>query len=454
MQLSVEQAFWLPLSNPKSEQLDIIQTPVDIEVPKELPKISLVKTSFQKLKNHLASFDKVVKVRTTLDAITEGSWGFEHTKKVFKEKVIPFINRLRVSFRDFENSLYSELNEVKTVFNQMEAAVDQYVMKIVMHANSISVNVLHADNKYIVQICVNSLASHNDCREMQHFIDEYNENLMLKAELAKKGQMVEKTIFDEVNNPNVIAPGMFKLDLVPLAPKLLNNRDAHIDYIRHSREHVDTLREIVEHARALRPLDSDLDYACKIVQRIHEVLVYVKDTCPSLTKPTKKFVVVTPLNKKKLGNTKNNRILQTTSSNKKNKVEDHSRSVKSKSNKMNRIIEHVCNANVKHTMLNANFELIYVKCKECMFDANYDVCFLEFVNDVNVRSKSKSAKKSKNKNIWKPTGKVFTDIGYRWKPTGRTFTIAGNTCPLTRIISTKVVPLKETTSKSVTTQNP
>ncbi|GJU29244.1 retrovirus-related pol polyprotein from transposon TNT 1-94 [Tanacetum coccineum] len=74
---------------------------------------------------------------------------------------------------------------------------------------------------------------------------------------------------------------MFKLDLVPLAPKLLNNRDAHIDYIKHSREHADILRKIVEHARALRLLDSDLDSACKIVQRIQEVLVYVKDTCPS-----------------------------------------------------------------------------------------------------------------------------------------------------------------------------
>nr|GEV63348.1 hypothetical protein [Tanacetum cinerariifolium] len=63
-----------------------------------------------------------------------------------------------------------------------------------------------------------------------------------------------------------------------------------------------------------------------------------------------------------------------------------------------------------------------------MFDANHDVCFLGFVNDVNVHSKFKSAKRSKKKNIWKPPGKVFTDIGYRWKPIGRTFTIDGNTC--------------------------
>ncbi|GKD79479.1 hypothetical protein Tco_1342100 [Tanacetum coccineum] len=150
MQLSAEQAFWLPLSNPKSEQLDVTQTPVEIEAPKELPKVSLVKTSFQKLKNHLVSFDKVVKVRTTPDAINKGSWGFEHTKKVLIDEVIPFINSLRATFKDFDNGLHNELNEVKTMFNQMEADVEQYMMDIVMHAESVSINVLPADNKCIV----------------------------------------------------------------------------------------------------------------------------------------------------------------------------------------------------------------------------------------------------------------------------------------------------------------
>ncbi|GKC60907.1 hypothetical protein Tco_1088505 [Tanacetum coccineum] len=44
MQLFAEQAFWLSLLNPKSEQLDIIKKLVEIEVPKELPKVNLVKT--------------------------------------------------------------------------------------------------------------------------------------------------------------------------------------------------------------------------------------------------------------------------------------------------------------------------------------------------------------------------------------------------------------------------
>ncbi|GJY71101.1 hypothetical protein Tco_0474804 [Tanacetum coccineum] len=103
----------------------------------------------------------------------------KHTKLVFKEEVIPFINYLRLSFKDFENGLHNELNVGKMVFNQMEAAVDQCsvdkkyfdiqkkelsldndrlldhiicqdVMNIVMHADSVPVNVLPADNKCLV----------------------------------------------------------------------------------------------------------------------------------------------------------------------------------------------------------------------------------------------------------------------------------------------------------------
>ncbi|GKE20408.1 integrase, catalytic region, zinc finger, CCHC-type containing protein [Tanacetum coccineum] len=62
---------------------------------------------------------------------------------------------------------------------------------------------------------------------------------------------------------------------------------------------------------------------------------------------------------------------------------------------------------------------------------------------MNASSKSKSVKKAKRKKEWKPTGKVFTKIGYNWRPTGRTFTLVGNAYPLTRITTTNKVPLRE-----------
>nr|GEW78936.1 integrase, catalytic region, zinc finger, CCHC-type, peptidase aspartic, catalytic [Tanacetum cinerariifolium] len=46
--------------------------PTQVEVPKELPKVSMMNTSLKKLKHHLARFDVVVKERTTATTITEG----------------------------------------------------------------------------------------------------------------------------------------------------------------------------------------------------------------------------------------------------------------------------------------------------------------------------------------------------------------------------------------------
>ncbi|GJX72248.1 integrase, catalytic region, zinc finger, CCHC-type containing protein [Tanacetum coccineum] len=182
---------------------------------------------------------------------------------------------------------------------------------------------------------------------------------------------------------------------------------------------------------------------------IQELLGYVRDTFPDIHKHSKKLVAVTPINKKTVrskstDNTKNDRILQISSSTqKKNKVEDHSRIVKSSLNKSNCVVEPSGNANVQHSKLNTNSELMCVKCNSSMFDARHELCFLEFVSDMNASSKSKSVKKAKKKEEWKPTGKVFTKIGYNWRPTRRTFTLVGNTYPLTRITATNKVPLRE-----------
>ncbi|GJW57929.1 hypothetical protein Tco_0104660 [Tanacetum coccineum] len=53
----------------------------------------------------------------------------------------------------------------------------------------------------------------------------------------------------------------FKLDLVPLPPRLLQNRDIHIDYHRHTQEQANTLQELVEQAKVKQPLDKELDFA-------------------------------------------------------------------------------------------------------------------------------------------------------------------------------------------------
>ncbi|GKA79376.1 hypothetical protein Tco_0785972 [Tanacetum coccineum] len=98
-----------------------------------------------------------------------------------------------------------------------------------------------------------------------------------------------------------------------------------------------------------------------------------------------------------LGNTKKDKIQRTSSSTQKNKVEAHSRTVKSSLKNKNCFVEPKGNVNVQLSKLNANSELLCVKCNGCTLSDNHDLCILNYINDVNARTKSKSVKKnSKN----------------------------------------------------------
>ncbi|GJS84446.1 hypothetical protein Tco_0750987 [Tanacetum coccineum] len=221
-------------------------------------------------------------------------------------------------------------------------------------------------------------------------------NAALKNELRKhKG----KNVVDiAVSKPNAtIAPGMFKLDIEPVSPRLKNNMDAHEVYIEKTIEYTNTLHGFIESARTQNPSKPLLESACMFTKHVQGLLVYVSQTCPNSPKLSKKLVAVTPMNKDKRvrfaesvisssnipkqtdslktkdsnkplltftgvkpttsasrskpsGNTKNNRITRPPSSNKKNKVKDHSRKVKSSLNKTNFVSEPVSNALVKHSV--------------------------------------------------------------------------------------------------------
>ncbi|GJU50868.1 retrovirus-related pol polyprotein from transposon TNT 1-94 [Tanacetum coccineum] len=122
-ELSAEQAFWSHNSVSSSEP-DLSDRPTNVEVPKELPKVSMVNTSLKELKYHLANFDMVVKEKTTPTAITEGMWGFKHTQACFRDEIIPFVKALKDLFSTFNQQLVDELVEVQNVFYQIEQAVE------------------------------------------------------------------------------------------------------------------------------------------------------------------------------------------------------------------------------------------------------------------------------------------------------------------------------------------
>nr|GEU28836.1 integrase, catalytic region, zinc finger, CCHC-type, peptidase aspartic, catalytic [Tanacetum cinerariifolium]GEU94057.1 integrase, catalytic region, zinc finger, CCHC-type, peptidase aspartic, catalytic [Tanacetum cinerariifolium] len=74
-----------------------------------------------------------------------------------------------------------------------------------------------------------------------------------------------KALADDAITTHSIAPRMLNVDVEPLNPRLLNNRPAHSDYLKHTQEEAVILREIVEQGKSQNPLNAYLDYACPFV---------------------------------------------------------------------------------------------------------------------------------------------------------------------------------------------
>nr|GEV70341.1 retrovirus-related Pol polyprotein from transposon TNT 1-94 [Tanacetum cinerariifolium] len=251
--------------------------------------------------------------------------------------------------------LCKEINHVKQVFKDQFDSIKQTRVLQKEHCNSL-INKLNLKS-----------TKHDDLKAQIQ--DKVFVITSLKNDLRKlKG----KSTFDnaaQIPSATTVVPGMFKLDLEPLAPKLMHNRESHIFYLKHTQDQDDILKEL---------------------------LVYVQDTCPSAIRPSETKVARTPMNKIKkvtfakpiissstnqethdsnkpmlhsidvkcstsasgsnpLGNTKNNRISQPSSSNKINKVEDQPRSIKTRKNNKNYVKKVKCDDHVMQSSSNANF---------------------------------------------------------------------------------------------------
>nr|GEV12020.1 hypothetical protein [Tanacetum cinerariifolium] len=151
-ELSAEQAFWSRYSV-QPEEPNLSASTTIVEVPKELSKFSLVNSSLKKLKFHLASFDMVIKERTTATAITEGTWGFEHTKACFRDDIIPFVKALKESFNSFDQFLIDELNIVNIVVRDH---VKSACMNVDVCESCVTIVTVHQKN-FIHKECYDTL---------------------------------------------------------------------------------------------------------------------------------------------------------------------------------------------------------------------------------------------------------------------------------------------------------
>nr|GEV17913.1 Gag-Pol polyprotein [Tanacetum cinerariifolium] len=150
---------------------------------------------------------------------------------------------------------------------------------------------MHVANTIVEARCMELEAKLSNLRDKSHN-DNHNElvnrfsnlevtaltteNVNLKAQILNNVNSVSK---DHVK-PTVLAPGKYAIDVEPLPSRLRNNREAHLDYLRHLKESVETIREIVKEAKV-------------------ELLEYAIGTCPQDSHQRDKKHAPVPLIRKK-----------------------------------------------------------------------------------------------------------------------------------------------------------
>nr|GEY57682.1 hypothetical protein [Tanacetum cinerariifolium] len=203
-------------------------------VLEELSKVSLVNSSLKMLKFHLASFDMVVKERTTAAAITEGTWEFEHTKACFRDDIIPFVKSLKELFNSFDQFLIDELSEVQQVFKQMEHAVEQHCVEKNKFQDKMK-NALKDNDRLLTQalsVDIVNIVVHDHMKSACMNVDE--KVLVITALKESLSKLKGKDVVNEAVPLHSIDPELLKIDVAPLAPKLRKNGTVHTDYIRHT----------------------------------------------------------------------------------------------------------------------------------------------------------------------------------------------------------------------------
>ncbi|GJW94500.1 hypothetical protein Tco_0174172 [Tanacetum coccineum] len=133
---------------PESDKM--IRRDKELDVPSELPKVSLVNASLKKLKFHLTQFDSVVKKRTTPNALKEGKEIVENVVHIpsanniasgmFKldlEPLPPRNDRIsQTPSRNMKNKVEAQPRKVNKKNCVVEPICDDNVKHLQLNANS------------------------------------------------------------------------------------------------------------------------------------------------------------------------------------------------------------------------------------------------------------------------------------------------------------------------------
>nr|GEW69320.1 hypothetical protein [Tanacetum cinerariifolium] len=205
------------------------------------------------------------------------------------------------------------------------------------------------------------------------------------------------------------------VDVAPLVLKLRKNRTTHTDYIRHTQEEAATLKKIVERTKLVAVTPKNKTKQIRLTEQITKSGKTTVITPPSaniesntpVLSSTGVTLVSSASGSMSQDNTKKNRIRQTQRKAKKNKLEDHFRTVKSSLNKKS-VVDSKATSPVINFVSNVNSDLKCASCNGCLFSNNHDACVVAYIKSVNASIKSKSVKTPVKRKFGNPQETIAT----------------------------------------------
>nr|GEV96230.1 hypothetical protein [Tanacetum cinerariifolium] len=406
-------------------------------VPRVLPTKSQVKINIFALIQLFLEFEKTCKKRITPTGLTEEERGFEQTKECYLTEVIPFFKTLKEHFEGIQKALTTKIKEMKAIFNELEAEVDQNAVN--RKCDEIEQRNLLIANDTLISNCLSKevfYVATNSELNVSRFFEMHDAHtvvqarcLELETELSKLKDKIQKEDHDVMvkrfsnlevqhlnlqlkyqhlkenlrNNNSLPAQDGPDFDSVFEIKKLKASIQGKENAIRKFRAQISQLQET--HSEADRILDfRALDF--------------------QITQLTKKVSVLQ----------EQNELFRVENA----KVKQHYKELKVHLDYLKHLKESV--ATLREIVEEAKVErpLDRSVASACLY-TKHSQELLEYV-----------------KQVWKATSTMLITVGYQWKPTGRIFTLEEQ-CPLTRFTYPKVVPAKQpgnvSTSKSVITEN-
>nr|GEX69719.1 hypothetical protein [Tanacetum cinerariifolium] len=385
-------------------------------------KATLLKNDFQKEESR--NIDKELALEKQETLMLED----ESRSKMLQKQKDPMMSEKKVNTKpvdyaalnqlskDFESRLCHRMNyQLNKLFGlENERLLEQAISKNIVN------NVVHINVNYACKTV-------NECErcvtietELQRdFINRECYDTLFKQYTTLEKHCISLEVDNQLKQELFQRNNSFSQQSAPTFDQFFEINDLKAQSQEKDTEETATLREIVENERLLNLLNISLDYACKYTKRIQELLIFLKQTYPCINDLGTKIMDVTPKNNNKKirftehippsgntpvkttsftniisnthmlsstgvnllfsasgsqpqDNTKKDRIRKAQSKAKKNKLEDHPRTVRPSLNNKKSVVNTKAISCVTNSKLNVNSDL---KCDTC------NGCTVKFGND-------------------------------------------------------------------------